>query len=296
MTALLDGSAWGLLLTGAVLAMALGAALLGASIWVPRWAGRCIPLAGVVLVAPLVIVESDGRVLSLLGLGGLGALLIAGFSVPADRPIVWHGAATVPGALMLGLDGVGATAALVFVGVPVGAAAIRMFERGHDYEHGLAAIAAAIAGGGAFLTVPDTEHIALIAGAGVAVGVLVIAVPRFGLGGSGPVWLGAFLWAVAVDGSARVAGIVGALGALGVLVIDPLVRSNLRLHRGLLTYIPISPERLHVVSVAALQTAIAVFTSRVAGLRVDVAMALGLTAIAWAVVGGALAWYAYRKQ
>ena len=67
--------------------------------------------------------------------------------------------------------------------VPIVSTAIATFEAGHDYEHGLATMCAAIATGGAFLTVPDTEHVALLAGAGTVVGVLVLLEPRLALGG-----------------------------------------------------------------------------------------------------------------
>ena len=81
----------------------------------------------------------------------------------------------MPGAAILAIGVDGVAFLLIVVVVPIVSTAIATFEAGHDYEHGLATMCAAIATGGAFLTVPDTEHVALLAGAGTVVGVLVFA-------------------------------------------------------------------------------------------------------------------------
>ena len=167
--------------------------------------------------------------------------------------------------------------------------AVAMFEGGHDYEYSLSPMCAAIAGGGAFLSLPDTEHIAVVAGAGVAVGLLVLAEPRLTLGASRAVWAGAFLWVVVVDGVGRVTGVIGGIGALGLLLIDPAVRSNLAVNRGLLTYLPSIGIRQQLILVATIQTGIALFSSRVAGFREDAAQAMVLVLAVWAITGTLLA-------
>jgi len=272
--------------TGALLGVAGLLFLSLAAVRVPAWRGNGgLPVAGLALVVPLAAVRIEGELLPTEVLAGLALLLVAGLWRPREPTVAGRIVSSVPGAALLALGSDGVAVVVVLVAVPVLTAALTIFESGHDYEHGLAPMCAAIAGGGAFLTVPDTEHVALIAGAGVVVGLAVVIAPRLALGMSGPLWAGAFVWAVAIDGTGRAAAVVGALGALGLLIIDPAVRSNVRIHRGLLTYLPVRGPRSQVLATAAIQTALAVFTARVAGLRTDVQMAVVLTVVAWMVVG-----------
>ena len=296
MKPLLDGSAVGLLITGAALGLALGTFALVFGSTIKRWTGRGIPLAGLALAVPLLLVSTGGPGFTPLGYAGFGALVVAGIALRSDFPALVHGAAAIPGATLLAFDNGGPAAAVILLGVPIGVVALSRFDSAHDYEHGLAPMCAAIAGGGAFLTLPDTEHIAVIAGAGVAVGTLVFLVPRFAMGGSRGVWLGAFFWAVATDGVGRTSGLVGAIGVIGLLVIDPVVRTNISLHRGILTYLPASNERMQIIVVAIIQTTLALFIARLASLRTDVNSALLLTIGAWVFVGGLLGLYAQRRQ
>ena len=271
------------------MAVVLGAFALGVCRLVPRWRFGGIPIGGVLLIIPLLIVESDGQRMGSLGFAGIAALVVGGLVIPRHLTPLAHGAAAVPGAALLAFDTSGPSVAVILILTPIVVTAVADFEDGHDHEHGLSLMCAAIAGGGAFLTLPDTEHIALIAGAGVAVGLYVFVEPRLTLGLSRGLWVGGFMWALATDGVGRAASVVGALGALGLLMIDPAVRSNIQLHRGLLTYLPTVGVRRQLVMVAIVQTVVAIFTARVAGLRFDVIAASVLTLAAWAVVGAVLA-------
>lgn len=282
---MLEGSAVGLLLTGAALGAVALAVLVALSRFIPSWRGNSgIPIAGLVLSLPMLVVDSGVRP-SATALLGLALLVLAGAWPLESRELPVRVVASIPGTALLTVGTPSDAAVLVALGVPVLVAALTVFEEGHDYEPGLAGMCAAIAGGGAFLTVPDTEHMALIAGAGVAVGVATFAVPKVGLGLSGPVWVGAFLWAVAIDGEARMRAIVGAVGALALLAIDPAVRTHVRIRRGLLTYLPAQSERHHLVMIAVAQTVLAVFSARVAGFAGDVTLAIVLVLAAWSGAG-----------
>lgn len=291
-TPLLDGSAVGLLATGAAIGavlMVLGTVLAGRLPARRLWG---IPISGVAMAVPVAIVTTDAAPLGALGIGGLALLLLAGAVLPANRPALVHGAASIPGAALLAAAADGWGIVLVIVGVPILVVAASRFEGGHRQLPGLSGVVAAIATGGAFLTVPDTEHVALMAGGAIVVGLATFVRPKLTLGASGAVWAGAFVWSVAIDGSGRAAGIVGALGALGLLVLDPAVRVNLHVDRGLVMYLPAPSARARLVQVAAIQIALSLFASRVAGLRMDVIMALVLTVVAWVTVGLLLGRYA----
>ena len=288
-TPLLDGSAVGLLITGAVVAGALGVVAIGASLLIPRFRiARLIPFGGLLLAVPLLIVNTDARDLPTLAYVGFGLLAVAGAAVPFRMSSLVHGAAAIPGAALLAVDVPDPGRGLMLL-IPLLVVATHRFEEGHDYEPGITTMCATIAGGGAFLTVPDTEHMALVAGAGVAVGLLVLADPRLALHMSRSVWVGAFVFSVALDGVGRATGVIGAIGALGLLLIDPVVRTNLSVHRGLLTYLPTSGARQQILAVAAIQTVLALFASRVAGLQMDPAIAIVLIAISSAATGFVLA-------
>ncbi len=282
-TPFLEGSALGLLATGA----AVGAAVVGVgSFLISRLRARRpwgAPVAGLAMAVPIALVATDGASLGLLGTAGLFLLLLSGVLVPGSRPALVHGLAAIPGASLMAFSTEGWGLVLVIVGAPIVVVAVASFESGHREQPALSAMGAAIAAGGAFLTVPDTEHVSLLAGAAVVVGLGALVHPPLTLGASGPVWAGAFMWSVAIDGSPRTTGIVGALGALGLLVVDPAVRVNLTIDRGLAMYLPATAPMSRLVQFAALQTALALFTSRIAGLRMDVLVAIALTVVAWSV-------------
>ena len=297
MTPFLDGTYAGLLLTGIALGGILGALAIGVGQAVPRWRGSVgIPLGGLALALPLAIVATGDQSLPTTVLAGLGMLLVTGFLVPRRAQPLVHGAASIPGAVVLAIGTEEIALLLVVMITPILVTAVAMFGDGHDYEHGLATICAAIAGGGAFLTVPDTEHAAVLAGAGAAVGLVVFVQPRLALQGSAMVWCGAFVWTVAVDGAPRATSIVGALGALGVLAIDPAVRSYISIHRGLLTYLPTQGDRSHLIITAFIQTTIAMITARIAGLSTNMMVAIAITVGTWALVGAGLTYRAKALQ
>ena len=297
MTPLLDGTAVGLLVTGATVGGVLAVLAMGIARYVPRWRGSAqIPLGGLLLTVPLVVVTFAGSAVGPSTTAGLSVLLITGYAIPRHLPPLVRGAASVPGAAILAIGVDGVAFLLIVVVVPIVSTAIATFEAGHDYEHGLATMCAAIATGGAFLTVPDTEHVALLAGAGTVVGVLVLLEPRLALGGSSLAFTGAFVWAVSIDGAARATSVVGALGALGLLAIDPAVRLNVSLYRGLLTYLPTIGARRQLVVTAGIQTVLAVFIARIAGIGSDVTLAIVLALGAWTVVGVALGKRASQLQ
>ncbi len=272
----------GLLITGAVvaaIAIFIGLALARRMGWL-----AIAPIAGFVLALPLAVVTTDAQPQAMWGLAGLVALVVTGRVVPDSLAPALKGLASLPGAVLLSITQPLGTGAIIVLGVPLLVAAVARFEDGHDYEHGLSAICAAVAGGGAFLTVPDTEHTALLAGAGVIVGVLVIAQPGVTLGSSMFVWAGAFLWAVAIDGEPRTTGLIGAIGALGLLLIDPITRAFVPVVRGLLTYLPTTGDRNQVLAVAGLQTGIALIASRIAGLQESVAVAVVILLVTFIAV------------
>ena len=232
-TPLLDGSPVGLLISGAIVAMILG---LGLLMLAPTIKARSptIPIAGLLLVSPVAVVVIDGARWSTEALIGLAVLVGTGLVVPEHYPPFVKGAASIPGAAVLSIGTDNRTAVFLLVGIPVLSTAVARFEDGHDYEHGLSAMCAAIAGGGVFLTVPDTENTALLAGAGIVVGLLVLAEPRLTLGWSRYTWAGAFFLALAVDGAPRTTATIGGIAALGLILIDPVVRAITKVGRGLL--------------------------------------------------------------
>ncbi len=63
------------------------------------------------------------------------------------------------------------------------------------------------------------------------------------------------------------------------------MRTNVRIRRGLLTYLPAQSERHHLVMIAMAQTVLAVFSARVAGFAGNASLAIVLVVAVWSGAG-----------
>ena len=170
--------------------------------------------------------------------------------------------------------------ALATIGIAVG---MRDFDA-VDGRRGAPWLLFAIAAGGVYLAVPDTELARVMLG--VAVPFILLSVPSplcsFGPAGS-TAMAGLFTWVVVVGGRGRPGSVVGGLVAIGLLVAEPLGRRLVgglseRSRRGVRGRRagPVDQNRdswITIVAVAAAaQLAIALYASRVVG-REDKALA-----------------------
>jgi hypothetical protein len=212
--------------------------------------------------------------LSLLGL----VLLAAGEVMARRAPASWSVGAAVPGALVIAVAlhaPVPDWAAMTcFVAILVVTPCAVATDRGVPRLVPLLLVPTAL---GMWGTTPDTDHTRVLVGA--LLGVVLLAFDRrlpAGAGGTA-VLAGIMVWSAIVDGYARRGAVVGALACFGVVVLLPLLKR---------THARFTPLRVAVT--IALQAAVAVIASRVAGLRDDALPSLLISMAVWAVAVGVL--------
>lgn len=235
-----------------------------------------------------------------LALAGLVLLVVAG--VPEVK-LVARFALAAPGAALVGIAGdfdrpflvialppdtlapatwmAEAAAVVILVAAPLVADADARWARTCP---GAGPFAFAIAAGGLFGCVPDTEEAWVLLVVAVAAAALsLLPLPRIQhLGAAGAMAsTGVFVWIAAFDARGRPAAFVGAVTALGLLVWEPLgvrihARSQAHVHR------PVAMLAAHV--------ALTAYASRVVGLEksVGVAVALAVPAALAGIAAGAL--------
>jgi len=140
----------------------------------------------------------------------------------------------------------------------------------------------AIAAGGLYFCVPDTEAPMVLLGALLATG-FVVLVPGLPPTRGFVALTGLFVWAAAYGGFARGGSVVGGIACLGVVLLGVLVARCARSTRG-------------VVLVVLVQAALVAFVSRVAGFEQGTATAVVLALVAFVVAAGALALVAARVR
>jgi hypothetical protein len=165
------------------------------------------------LLAGLVLAMLAGALAEVLG---WSAAVAAPLAVPAALLVVFAApAGTRVWAAVLAGAGV----------VVVGGLLAGLDRRWRD--RGLGPPLVAITAGGVFLTVPDTEHAVVLAGATAVLALLGWPVPLVSLGVPGAfVASGGVSWVALQGGVGRPASVVGALACWGLVLLEPLDRDR----------------------------------------------------------------------
>jgi hypothetical protein len=224
----------------------------------------------------------------LIGLGLLAALPFFAPSRPDQR---WRVLATLPGAAVLAFRapaGEGGLEILAFFAIPIAGGLIAHFDAAHR-DPSLAALGVASATGAAFLSLPDTQNIAPMAGVALVVAAGVWLSPRLALGVSVYPWIGLLTWITMADGSARPASAVGTIGALALVIIEPIVRTARHRSEGLLASPAGMSPTVWALGFSGATVIVAVAASRLAGTRASTVIALAIVAGIWVMTAGALA-------
>jgi hypothetical protein len=277
-----------------------------------------LPAAGVILFTAVILFPARRR-LPTLPIGGL-ALAAGGLASLSNTPIVSREILAalaisaagglvadvfrlpIPVCLVLAAPGAWLVsqavgdplpawvAPTVFVTLTVAGPLLARFDRDQDCPP-LGPTFLALAIGGAFLTLPDTEEILVLLpiAAAAALGGWPLRTLRLGAGGSFAS-LGLLAAVAAWDGRGRVASIVGVIVTLTVPLVWILVTSVVRNARPATT-------RFRACTLTLIHLVVVLFASRVVGLRDSVEMASILGAATAVVVAGilpvlALAWSA----
>jgi hypothetical protein len=218
---------------------------------------------------------------------GLAALWVAGaISARIGEYRVLAGIVLgLPGGLLLAEASGGAPgwAVLLLVIGPGLAGSLAADLDDRQSRSGTATLAFALALGGMYGTVPDTELTRFALGAAAPVVLLAWPFPLARLGRGGALAaVGLFLWIATVDGAARPGSIVGAAACLGVLVVEPVGRWWAS--RG-----DDGTRCAPAPVVIAVQLVVVYFCSRIAGFQQNGAAAALLAVPALAVAGAVLA-------
>jgi hypothetical protein len=166
--------------------------------------------------------------------------------------------------------------------IVLGGACVASFDARHS-ARGLGPPLFALATAGVYFTVPDTEHALVLIGAALPLALSSWPVPLTRLGSGGAyAATGLLAWTAATDGVARPASIVGGMASLGLLLAEPVGRAIGR--PGLRPGARPSPidhlpkTRLAALWIGVAQLCIVLITSRVAGLRGQLASAVLISA------------------
>ena len=268
--------------------LGIGAVVLGfvvAGLWRARRGTSC-PVAGLLLAAAGVaaIVQAQrpvpGLVPGILALGVGGAFVDV---VPRLRPLL--PALALPGAWLVatGVEAQQSWLPLVLaVAVAVGGALVADFDvrwSAMPIAPGLMVVSLA----GVFVTVPETKEALPVIGAALPLALLGWPANLASLGAGGSLAAtGLLAWTVGQGGTFRVTAIVGGLACLGMLVAEPVGRM-LRADRSRRRL----PRTVGVVAAVAGAHVVVVFVvARVAGVREDLPLALGITVVALAAATG----------
>jgi len=272
-------SAFSWALVGLGIAIALGISF-------RRRRGRPAPVAGLAIAgAGAIALHAAHR---LPGDVLLGLVLLAGGGILADffgRPVLVGAVLAIPGALLIG--GMAPprpswSTSLVVVTVVAGGACVASFDARHG-ARGLGPPLFALAAAGVYFAVPDTEHARVLIGAALPLALSSWPVPLARLGSGGAyAATGLLAWTAAADGIARPASIIGGMASLGLLLAEPVGRAigprgpRSRVRPSPIDRLPNTWFAPLLIGVA--QLCIVVVTSRIAGLRGNVAPAILISA------------------
>jgi len=213
--------------------------------------------------------------LSLIGL----ALLVVGELVGQRFHGWWRFVAAVPGAAVIAAalhapvpDWAAVTC---FVAIAVTVPCVVTSDRAAPR---LLPVLLAMTALGMWATTPDTEHARVLVGAMLGASILVFdRRARPGAAGTAAL-VGLMLWASVIDGFPRQSAVVGAIAAFGCGAFLGLVRSR------------VASETSAFAVIIAVQAAIVVVASRVAGLRESVVAAVLISMGLWAAGAVMLLW------
>lgn len=188
-----------------------------------RGVRRSFPLGGAAfVVAAIVALGSDAvPVLPVLALGGIGAASAARALVGTTRSVL--AAAPFAGVLALGFDADGTwLPRAVFVCAAVVSIVVSTFEDVWR-EEPIGPMMFALSVLGVSLAVPDTEHVAALAGAVLPVAAFgwPLGLLRLGRAGSGAS-VALVVWASAIDARARPASFLAGIACFGLLLALPI--------------------------------------------------------------------------
>ena len=281
-------------LVAAAVALLVVVAIALVSIRAGRRSTNPLPIAGIPLVVATLIGFGNAR-------GGVSPndQLVVGLVLLTLGPLVATFArsrlitilSTVPGAAFIAwaasLDNdVEWIVPIVFVVTVGGAALVGDFDRANA-RAGLGPVLMAVTALSAYTALPDTEQIAVLAGAALPIALLGAPFPVASLGGPGAAsTVGLFVWIAAIGGRARPGSFVGAIACLGVMVVEPVVRRIVP--RGRFVR-PRAPVSLRATLVIALDIALVAGTSRIAGLETSSLAAAALSALLLATAAIVLA-------
>jgi hypothetical protein len=203
-----------------------------------RGSRRSFPLGGVAFVAAAVVaLGSDGvAVFPALALIGIGAAAAARALVGTTRSAL--AAAPFAGVLALGFDADGTwLARAVFVGAAVVPIVVATFEEVWR-EEPIGPMLFALSVLGVSLSVPDTEHVAALAGAVLPVAGFgwPLGLLRLGRAGSGAA-VALVVWASAIDSRARPASFLAAIACFGLLLAFPIAEWSRQRRVGLRPFV-----------------------------------------------------------
>lgn len=249
-----------------------------------------IPILGVAVVVFTAVLATTRRSLPETVLLGVGLLLVLPLLTPRRPDQRWRVLASIPGAAVLAFAapaGEGGLELVTLFAIPILGGLVATFDEANS-PPSLAAIGMAAATGAAFMSLPDTQNIASMAGITTVMGAGALVLPRLALGASVYPWMGLLIWIATADGSARPAAVVGTIGAMAILVIEPALRVARRQIHGLLNR-PISTSgTTGEFLFAGAQGTVAVLSARLAGTRRSTWLALAIVTGLWLVVAGGL--------
>lgn len=249
-----------------------------------------IPILGVAVVVFTAALATTRRSLPDTVLLGVGLLLVLPFLTPRRPDQRWRVLASIPGAAVLAFAapaGEGGLELVALVGIPVLGGLVATFDEANS-PPSLAAIGMAAATGAAFLSLPDTQNIAGMAGIATVMGAGALVLPRLALGASVYSWMGLLIWIATADGSARSAAVVGTIGAMAILVIEPALRVARHQVHGILNRSISASGTTTAFLFAGAQGGLAVLSARLAGTRRSTSLALVIVAALWMLVAGGL--------
>ncbi len=167
--------------------------------------------------------------LALLGAGGALVSVVAKYAAGVrSHQLLAMAIAITPGAILLAAATplAGSTTsrevlALATIGIAV---AMRDFDTAHG-RRGAPWLLFAVAAGGVYLAVPDTELARVMLGVAVPFVLLSVPTPLCSFGAAGSAAMaGVFTWVVVVGGRGRPGSVVGGLAIIGLLVAEPVGR------------------------------------------------------------------------
>jgi hypothetical protein len=278
---------------GGVVVVALVALLVGGGPRRNPWAG--LVFAGATLVGldhQDMLPDDLVTALAVLAVGALVGEVLSRTVVDGTLSLAIQAVVVAPGAWLVAKaaevdDPTWVTPALLVV-IIAGSALAADFDRwvaaDGGWTTGLSPVLLAVTVGGVWVTVPETQHAVVLAGAAVPVALLGWPRPFASLGVTGSALAVALVaWTSAVDGVGRHGAIVGGLACLGMFLLGPALRRYFGVR-------PDWPTLLvaHVVLVG--------LCSRVAGLRSDAATALVLAAAAYIGIGALTCAWSRRQR